>query len=63
MSASENEDSASSDSEEKDVIKMDFGKKDKKKIQEEGLMNMKFMKTAEGQKRERLKKEAEMLID
>lgn len=63
MSASENEESASSDSEEKDVIKMDFGKKDKKKKQEEGLMNMKFMKTAEGQKRERLKKEAEMLID
>ena len=62
-----NEDEQEGSSEESDdEVKMEFGKKsEKKKDKKEatGIMNMKFMKTAESNKKERLKNEAKMLVD
>jgi U3 small nucleolar RNA-associated protein 14 len=49
-----------------DEVKMEFAKKmESKKAKKEatGIMNMKFMKTADANKKERLKNEAKMLVD
>jgi len=63
MSEAEESENSSSD---EDEIKMDFKeKKAKSKKQDEptGIMNMKFMKTAEQSKQEKLKNDAKMLVD
>ena len=68
MSADESDGEEDSESEEVEgEISMNFGdKKSKKKVDKNpatGILGMKFMKTAESNKKERLKKEAEMLVE
>jgi len=63
---SDEDEQEGSSEESDDEVKMEFGKKsEKKKDKKEatGIMNMKFMKTAESNKKERLKNEAKMLVD
>ena len=64
ISDSEGSEQSSSDGD--DEIKMDFKEKKtktKKKDEPTGIMNMKFMKTAEKTKQEKLKNDAKMLVD
>lgn len=68
LSADESDGEEDSESEEQDgEITMNFGDKKTKKKEDKnaatGIMGMKFMKTAESNKKERLKKEAEMLVE
>ena len=65
ISDAEEAESESSDSD-NDEIKMDFKEKKSKSTKKEeptGIMNMKFMKTAEQAKKERIKSDAKMLVE
>ena len=68
LSADESDGEEDSESEEQEgEISMNFGDKKSKKKEDKnaatGILGMKFMKTAESNKKERLKKEAEMLVE